>query len=54
MPKLEQLEKKVVDTQAADAAYDADWDTEAAWGAADAWKQAKRELNEYLKEQDNG
>ena len=39
---------------AADDAYAAAADDAyaAAWVAADAWKQAKLELNEYLKEQD--
>ena len=54
--KLERLEKAVVDTK---AAYDADvaYDTKAAfdvWYAAyDSYYQAKLELNEYLKDQDN-
>ena len=65
MNKKEQLEKAVVDTEAAfGAAVDA---TDAAWGAADAWDaaedaeatawdawvKAKRELVNYLKEKDN-
>ena len=45
MPKREQLEKAVVDTKAADAAWDA---------AYDAWDKARNELAEYLKEQDDG
>ena len=61
MTKLERLQKAVVDTKdARNAAYDA---YAAAWVAADdawddvytaddAWSKAKRELNEYLKEQD--
>ena len=62
MSKLEQLEKNVVDTEAAfEAAVDAN---DAAWGAADAWDyaadaedaawdawvKAKLELANYLKE----
>ena len=61
MSKLKQLEKNVVDTKdARNAAYDAYADAEAAaadawddvYTADDAWVKAKRELNEYLKEQD--
>ena len=64
MTKLEQLEKKVVDTKDAyEAAFDAAnaaWGADAAWdaaedaedAAADAWVKAKLELAEYLKEQD--
>ena len=69
LTKLERLQQNVVDTKAAydvaDAAADAAWAAaDAAWGAAhdvakaayaaaDAWKQAKLELNNYLKEQDD-
>tara|TARA_R110002096_G_scaffold434060_2_gene654609 strand:+ start:726 stop:902 length:177 start_codon:yes stop_codon:yes gene_type:complete len=57
MSKLGQLEKNVVDTK---AAYDA-WGLSDAtkvsydvWYAAyDSWYQAKLELKEYLKGQDN-
>ena len=52
MTKREQLEKDVVDAE--DAAAAADYAAAAAdYAAYAAWKQAKRELNEYLKEQDN-
>ena len=52
LTKLETLEKAVVDTKAAyDAAAYADF---AAWDdAVDAWFKAKRELSNYLTEQDN-
>ena len=65
MSKREQLEKAVVDTKAAYdvayAAHDAAWGASDAWdadadaefAAHDAWVKAKRELNNYLKEQDN-
>ena len=57
MNELKQLEKKVVDTYAAwdatCAAWDSDYDSAAADAAYVAWVKAKRELNEYLKEQDN-
>ena len=56
MTELERLKKKVADTKAAYVAAYAAWvafDVDNAWVAADAWKQAKLELNEYLKEQDN-
>ena len=44
LTELERLEKDVVDTYAADAVL--------AWDAAyDAWKQAKLDLSNYLKEQ---
>ena len=64
LTKLETLQKNVVDTKAAydaafdvaydsaDAAYDAAFDVAVAAAYA-ALVKAKRELNEYLKEQDN-
>ena len=68
MSKLEQLEKNVADAYDAAyaayaAAYAADVAAYVSWDAADdafdvayaadaAWKQAKLELAEYLKEQD--
>ena len=66
LTKLEQLEKNVVDTEAAhDAAYKAwedAWDTDAAdaadvedaaYVAYDNYFKAKRELANYLQGQDN-
>ena len=51
MSKLERLEKAVVDTAVDyEAAYKA-W--EDAWDTYAAWVKAKRELANYLKEQDN-
>ena len=55
MTELERLKKKVADTKAAYVAAYAAWvafDVDNAWVAADAWKQAKLELNNYLREQD--
>tara|TARA_R110000824_G_scaffold388765_2_gene584468 strand:+ start:452 stop:607 length:156 start_codon:yes stop_codon:yes gene_type:complete len=50
MDELERLEKAVVDTK---ASFDASFDAAAAWDdAADAWFKAKRELSNYLEEQD--
>tara|TARA_R110002096_G_scaffold434060_2_gene654610 strand:+ start:895 stop:1059 length:165 start_codon:yes stop_codon:yes gene_type:complete len=51
--KRQQLEQNVVDTKVEyQAAYKA-W--EDAWDTYDDWVKAKRELEEYLKEQqDNG
>ena len=49
MTKQEQLQKAVVD---ADAAWDDATDAAVAHAAIDAWLKAKRELAEYLKEQD--
>ena len=55
MSKREQLEKNVVDTAAADAAYDADWDSRTTYDdtALTAYCKALQELEDYLKEQDN-
>ena len=51
MAELETLQKVVVDTAAAhDAAYKA-W--EDAWDNYDHWVKAKKELEDYLKEQDD-
>ena len=47
MNKLERLQKDVAD---AEAAYEVAWDTVVAAACA-AWSKAKRELNEYLEEQ---
>ena len=52
LTKLERLKEKVADTEAAyEAAFDAA--IALAWEAATyaAWSKAKRELDEYLKEQ---
>ena len=52
MSELKQLEKALADTKAVvTAAWDAAWD--AANAAYDDYFKAKRELNRYLKEQDN-
>tara|TARA_R110002124_G_scaffold145903_1_gene311166 strand:- start:221 stop:481 length:261 start_codon:yes stop_codon:yes gene_type:complete len=51
MNKREQLEKAVVDTAAAGAAYDAAYD---AYDAYAAWVKARLELSKYLKEQSGG
>ena len=51
MSKLAQLEKNVVDTKVNyQAAYKA-W--EDAWDNYDHWVKAKKELEDYLKEQDD-
>ena len=52
MTKLEQLEKNVVDTEAAKDAVFAAYDADAAWVAAWDAAKAKLELSNYLKEQD--
>ena len=57
MSKREQLEKNVVDTAAADAAYDADWASRTTYDdtAWTAYRKALQELEDYLEEQqDNG
>ena len=53
LTKLEQLKEKVVDTKAAYDAYDARVPYDVWYAAYDSWYQAKLELKEYLKEQDN-
>ena len=57
MNKLEQLKKAVADIEASWDAYYAAWDADyVAWDADadafDAWIKAKRELSNYLEEQD--
>ena len=54
MSKREQLEKNVVDTAAADAAYDADWASRTTYDdtAWTAYRKALQELEDYLEEQD--
>jgi len=57
MTELERLQKAVVDTEAADAAYDADWASRTAYDdtAWTAYRNALQELEDYLEEQqDNG
>ena len=49
LTKLGQLQEKVVDTEADYRRYKAAWG--AAWGAYDAWVKAKRDLSNYLEEQ---
>ena len=52
MNELERLEKNVEDAKAAAYSYGYD-DDDAAWDAADAAWEARRDLSNYLKEQDN-
>ena len=57
MTELERLKEKVADTKAADAAYDADWDSRTAYDdtALTAYCKALQELEDYLEgQQDNG
>ena len=57
LTKLKQLRKNVADTKAADAAYDADWDSRTAYDdtALTAYCKALQELEDYLEgQQDNG
>ena len=55
LTKRERLEKAVGDTKAADAAYDADWDSRTAYDdtALTAYCKALQELEDYLEGQGN-